>query len=177
MGELLTRAETIEKLLDLYTRQYNIDRDAAGVPYLAARCDYFEYNQQYVISRKAELWSANREEFLYLFDVPHLTEEIYRQCEAWANQDGSGRMKIGPGHMSSDITAVFVCDGCDDYALAALKKSRIHKSFHFSFHGWMDYRAVLLLPNKESVETNGAGKREVKFMKKVLYSKKRKGEN
>ena len=90
----LTREEACDKLLRLYKSYYNIhrfdggesavregstakgktDEEVSGIVAehgypLVARCDFFEHSQKYVISRKAELWSADREEFLYLFSV------------------------------------------------------------------------------------------------------------
>lgn len=165
------RKEILESLLKSYQRYYNIETYGQPGSYLAARCDYFEHAEKYVISRRAELWSANCEEFLYLFDVPKLTTEIYKQCEKLAYEDGSGRMNVGPGHMYTYITAVFACDDADEEAVRALKKSRIHKSFHFSLHGWMDYRAALVVSGKDGVSSNGAGRCVAKIMKKVLYSK------
>ena len=88
-----------------------------------------------------------------------------------ASEDGMNRMHIGPGHMCTYITAVIISDSADEDAVKALKKSRLHKSFHFSFHGWMDYRAALVVTDQDSVQTNGAGRCMTKVMKKVLYSK------
>ena len=167
-----SRKEKTEKLLKGYQRYYNIYPAEAEQAPLVARCDYFEHSEKYVISRKAELWSADSEEFLYLFEVQHLTEEVYRACMHLATEDGMGRMNIGPGHMYSYITVVIVCDTADEAAVRALKKSRLHKSFHFSFHGWMDYRAALVTGETGRVETNGAGRCMTKVMKKVLYSTK-----
>lgn len=167
----MSRKEIQDKLLKSYQRYYNIYPAEEEQRPLIARCDYFEHSEKYVLSRKAELWSADAEEFLYLFDVPHLTEELYETCMKTATEDGMGRMNIGPGHMYSYITAVIICDSADEKAAVALKKSRLHKSFHFSFHGWMDYRAALVLRNESRLVTNGAGRCMTKVMKKVLDSK------
>lgn len=171
MGLAGSREEITEKLLRSYQRYYNINHAEAEQSPLVARCDYFEHSEKYVISRKAELWSADSEEFLYLFDVPHLTAEVYEACMKQATEDGMGRMNIGPGHMYTYITAVIISDSADEDAVKALKKSRLHKSFHFSFHGWMDYRAALVLTDSDRLQTNGAGRCMTKVMKKVLYSK------
>lgn len=167
----MSREEIEQKLLKSYQRFYNIDQSETSQQGLVARCDYFEHSEKYVLSRKAELWSADSEEFLYLFDVPHLTLEAYEACRQFAIEDGMGRMNIGPGHMYTYITVVIVSDHADEDAVKALKKSRFHKSFHFSFHGWLDYRAALVSQDKEKVLTNGAGRCMTKVMKKVLYSK------
>lgn len=165
------REEIIDRLLKSYQRFYNIYPSEENQRPFLARCDYFEHSEKYVLSKKAELWSADSEEFLYLFDVPHLTVEEYERCMKLASEDGMNRMHIGPGHMYSYITAVIICDSADPEAVKALKKSRIHKSFHFSFHGWMDYRAVLVTANSDCIATNGAGRCITKIVKKVLYSK------
>jgi hypothetical protein len=78
--------------------------------------------------------------------------------------------------MCSYITAVIVCDSCDSEAAASLKKSRIHKSFQFSLRGWMDYRAIVIGAEDSSVTSNAAGRSAAKNLKKVLYSKIKKGE-
>jgi hypothetical protein len=79
--------------------------------------------------------------------------------------------------MCSYITAVIVCASCDSEAAAALKKSRIHKSFQFSLRGWMDYRAVAIQTGDGNLVANGAVRSAAKYLKKVLYSKTKKGEN
>lgn len=165
---VLSREEIVNKLLKGYQTYYNIERNEDPDNYLAARCDYYEHAEKYVMSRKAELWSADSEEFLYLFNVPHLTPEIYERCKSFAYEDGMGRANIGPGHMYSYITAVIISDQADEDAVKALRKSRIHKSFHFSLHGWMDYRAALVVTEGGGISTNGAGRCVAKILKKVL---------
>ena len=168
-----TRQEAIQILLKSYQAYYNITLFDEEQKPLTALCEYFEHSEKYVLHRKAELWSANCEEFLYLFDVPHLTLEVFEQCKEKAYQDGSGRMNIGPGHMYSYITPIFVCDQVDEDARKALKKCRIYKSFHFSLHGWMDFHAALVDLGHDRFDSNRAGKTTVKILKKVLLHQKK----
>ena len=144
-----------------------------GYP-LIARCDFFEHSQKYVISRKAELWAADREEFLYLFNVPELTMEIFEKCKAYVCEDGMERINVGPGHMYTYLTAIFLCDSCDNNVIRAIRKTRIYKSFHFSLHGWMDYHNVVAVFDNSLVDSNYSGKSSAKFMKKIFYHKKEK---
>ena len=68
-----TRETAIARLLKSYEAYYDVHLfEDEQIP-ITARCDFFEHSQKYVISRKAELWSADCEEFLYLLDIPHLT--------------------------------------------------------------------------------------------------------
>ena len=41
-----------------------------------------------------------------------------------------------PDHIYPYITAIFVCDSCDEEAERTLKKCKIFKNFKFSIHGW-----------------------------------------
>lgn len=168
------RKEAAERLLQSYEAYFNITRfDEEHAP-LTARCDFFEHSQKYVLSQKAELWAADSEEFVYIYNIPHLTLELFQQCKDMAYEDGCGRMHIGPGHMYTFITAVFLCDTCDGDAMKALKKCRIYKSFHFSLHGWLDYHnAVVCFEEDNRVESNYAGRSTAKILKKVLFSKKK----
>lgn len=166
------RAEAVEKLLKSYEAYFNVNRfDEDGSP-LTARCDFFEHSQKYVLSKRAELWSTDSEEFLYLFNVPRLDLETLNSCQKMAYEDGMSRLNIGPGHMYSFITTVFLCDSCDEDARKVLRKTRIYKSFHFSLHGWMDYHTVVVSLDGERVDSNYSGRSTAKIMKKVLFNKK-----
>lgn len=168
-----TRESAIQRLLDSYQTYYNITRFDEEQKPLTALCEFFEHSQKYVMSRKAELWSADCEEFLYLYDVEHLTKEIFEKCRDYAREDGLKRANIGPGHMYTYITPVIVCDTCDEEARKALKKCRIYQSFHFSLHGWMDFHAAVLEVSDDRITSNRSGKCVEKIMKKVLYQRKR----
>ena len=172
------RMDAVEKLLQSYESYFNITRfDEEHLP-LTARCDFFEHSQKYVLSRKAELWASDSEEFVYLYNVPRLTKEIFESCKSQAYEDGCKRMHIGPGHMYSFITAIFLCDTCDADAMTALKKSRIYKSFHFSLHGWLDYHnAIVCFEDGDRIESNYAGRSTAKILKKILFPKKKRRED
>lgn len=168
-----TRQSAVSRLLDSYKAYYNITQCGEEQKPLAAVCEFFEHSEKFVLSRKAELWSAECEEFIYLFETERLTLELYEKCRDFAREDGLKRAHIGPGHMYTYITPVFVCDSCDEDARKALKKCRIYQSFHFSFHGWMDFHVAVLEVGDDRITTNRSGRCVEKIMKKVLYPKKK----
>ncbi len=167
-----TRENIIDILLKSYVAYYNITDFGTEREPLRALCEYYEHAEKYMVSRKVSLWAADSEEFIYLFDVPHLTLEVFEACKKTAYEDGMDRLHIGPGHMYSYITPIIVCDTCDEEAVKALKKCHIYKSFHFSFHGWMDFHAATVIGDSDRIESNRAGRTTAKILKKVLYSKK-----
>ena len=119
-----TRETAIERLLKSYQAYYNIHMFEDEQTPITARCDFFEHSQKYVISKKAELWSAENEEFLYLLNIPHLTLAEFEKWRDYVLEDGKKLLHIGPGHMCSAITPIFICDTCDEDARKALKKCR-----------------------------------------------------
>ena len=173
---IYTRESAIDRLLDSYTAYYNVNMFNGEHGMITARCDFFEHSGRYVISKKAELWTADNEEFLYLINIPHLTCELYEKWRDYVHADGMERLHIGPGHMSSFITPVFICDTCEEDARRALKKCRISKSFHFSLHGWMDHHTALVELSTGQIDANPGGRHTAKFLKKVLYSSRMKGD-
>ncbi len=84
------------------------------------------------------------------------------------------RAHIGPGHMYTYITPVFICDTCQEDARKAVRKCRIYKSFKFSLHGWMDFHAAVLEVGSNRITTNGSGKCVEKVLKNVLFKDKKK---
>ena len=165
-----TREAVIDRLLKSYSSCYNIHLIEDDQVPITARCDFFEHSGKYVISKKAELWSADNEEFLYLVNIPHLTLELYQKWRDYIHEDGMGRIHVGPGHMASFITPVFICDTCEEEARKALKKCRIYKSFHFSWYGWMNVHTAAVIREGNRVITNRMGRGNAKFMKNILNS-------
>lgn len=169
-----TRETAINRLLDGYQTYFNITRFEDEHKPLTAICEFFERSEKYVVSRQAKLWTADCEEFVYLFDVECLTRELYERCRDQAYEDGMKRANIGPGHMYTYITPVFVCDSCQEEARRALKKCRIYKSFRFSLHGWMDFHTAVLEAESNKITTNRSGRCVEKILKNVLFNSKKK---
>ena len=153
----MTREDAVERLCDVYGGSFDITRcEEAELP-LAAKMDFYVHNSKYVLSKKAKLWEANSFEYVYLFTVPHLTREIYEQCERLAYEQGRARIRPGPNHMYTYISAIFLCDSCDPEARKALKRCRRYESFRLSYWGWMDFHTALVVLPEESVATNASG--------------------
>ena len=189
-----SRQEIVERLLAGYRRFYNITRFDGGpnphpeewkglregdkVPPLSfpgngnlvAVCEYYERGQQYFLFRTNELWSSQQEEFIFLFSVGTLTKEVFEACRDFAREEGMKLAHIGPGHMYTYITPVFVCDTAEEAAIALLEKCRIYKSFLFSFHGWMDFHIACFETGKNKLYFNRSGRCMEKNMKKVLLT-------
>jgi len=188
----MTREAAVERLLDGYRRYYTITRFDGGfnIPYaeyqgiregekvqppelegeshLSAFCEYYERNGQHIFFRSNEIWSSQEEEFIFLFNIPHMTKELFEKCRDYCWEEGRRLAHIGPGHMYTYISPIFVCDTMDDDAAEALAKSKLYKSFKFSFHGWMELHTACFPVKENRLHFNRAGRCMEKNIKYVL---------
>lgn len=154
----VSRLAMLAKLNDAYTVYFDKRPVEADIPLLAACYAFHSTDESFVLSRKIRLWRAETHEFVYVFSVPELSAELYDTCRGRALELGMRLIRPHIEHRSSFITAVFVCDSMTDDAAVAVKKSRHHKDFLFSLHGWMDYRAAAVNLATGSIAVNGAGR-------------------
>ena len=106
------KENAVERLLKSYRRFYNITRFDGGIsppleegrnlreavklsPFrederngLAAVCEYYEKTGQHLFLKSNEIWSANQEEFIFLFTADHLTADLFERCRDYAYNAG-----------------------------------------------------------------------------------------
>lgn len=186
------RKEAVERLLSGYRRYYNVTRFDGGFnpppeeykgiceagkltppalseePSLVAVCEYYEKAEQYFLFKSNELWATHQEEFIFLFSIKNLTKELFETCRDYAYEEGMKLAHIGPGHMYSYISPVFVCETAEPEAVKALEKCKIYKSFKFSFHGWMDFHTACFEASKRKLYFNHSGLCMKKNLEKIL---------
>ena len=170
----MTRSEAADKLLDRYAGYYDISPAGEGQAPLVATCDFHAHSEKYALSRKAKLWEAGSHEYVFVFSVPHLTEDIFNACRDYAYERGMAKVEPGPNHMYSYITAMFLCDTCEKAAKKALRRCRIYKSFKMAFWGWMDFHTGLAVLEDEKAFSNASGRSAAQLLKKTLFCKAKK---
>ncbi len=173
MDSTWSREQILDRLFRGYEAYFDVERyqseRADGLP-LKGCCHFFVHSEKYVLLKKAKLWVADSNEFVYVFSVPVLTKDIYEACKSYAYDQGMKLIDPKPGHMYSYITAVFVCDTCTPEAGKALQKCRVYKSFRFSWYGWMNLHTAAIIREGAQVLTNRMGRGNAKFMKNILNS-------
>ena len=162
----INREKVMNALLE--THQSYFDMFPCQEGYLVARGDFHVHSEKYVLIKKAKLWEADCNEFVYFFSVGQLTAEILDKCIDLAYREGMPKIEPKDGHMYSYITALFVCDECDGEALKKLKKCRIHKEFKFSLHGWMDFHSGVIVCGQGTTAFNKSGKDKKKLLDDIV---------
>ena len=116
------------------------------------------------------MWSADADEYVYVFRVAHLTEEIADASIKYAYDMGMplidlDHVSIKHQHMRTHLVALFICDTADMAAIKKIKKCKIYKSFQFSLKGWMEMHTDLLTLSDSKVYCNRYGTETAKFLK------------
>lgn len=171
----MDRKTYLDRVMDRYEGCYDVERSETSADGLAAICEYHEHDVGYAVIRKAEMWSADRHEYVWFYSVPHLTAALYDRYYEEAFKAGMERVKPGEGHMSSAVVVVMIADTADEDALMKLKKTRYRKDFKFGLNGWMAVRTAGIVLEKELVVSNGEGRNERKFFDSILHPRKPKG--
>lgn len=170
----LTHEELTQALLNSYEAYYDIARVDDGSP-LVATCDFHSTSERYVLTKKAKLWAAETNEYVFLFHVPELNMDSLAVCRDLALEQGMEKIHPHPEHMYSHITAILLCDSVQPDALELLERYKKSANFKLSLHGWMEYRIAAVDLSTAEVFTNRKGKELRKNLFKVMdFETKRK---
>lgn len=170
----MDRKTFLDKVIERYEGCYDINRMGENGDGLVAVCEYHEHDVGYALVRKAEMWSADRHEYVWFYSVPHLSVQLYDTYYEEAFKAGMERVNPDKGHMSSAVVVVIIADTADADALEKLKKTRFRKDFKFGLNGWMAVRTAGIVLSDETVVTNGEGRNEKKFFNSILHPVKNK---
>lgn len=153
----------------------NIEPDKTELPLVATATMHMS-ESGYVLTRKAEMWSANSNEHVYFFSADSFTPELCEQCIDYAHEDGMSRIDLegDSNHMCTRIVAVFIADELSDEAISDIKSCKIYKNFKMGLRGWMEMHTVGVRLDNESVCFNKYGRETARFYDEILHPEKRK---
>lgn len=159
-----------DQLLDGYQANYDIERIENGEDGLVAKAHMHVSESQCAIFKEFEMWTADADEYVYIYRIPHLTDALAEKIINFVHADGMPLIKldhvtIRNQHMCTHLVALFLCDTADEDAIKRVKKCRIYKSFQFSLKGWMEMHTDLLTLSDEKIYANRYGKDTAKFLK------------
>lgn len=178
----INKNEIIEKVLEGYRSSYDVTvMETQGADFIVAKAQMHETESGFVLTRKAEMWSASNHEYVWFYSVPNLSADFAQKAIEQVNKEGLELIdwKNNKNHMCSRLSVVFFCDDADAAALDIVKKCKIYKSFQFSLKGWMEVHTAALVTGTEQVVSNRYGKATGEYLKTVLHPEmaKKKGGN
>ena len=167
----MERQDFLEKILKSYAPYYDIEILEEPEGPLVAKAAYHEHGSGYLLSKKAVLYTADKHEYVWFYSVPRLTQELWQSFRDQVVAEGTPMVDPKPGHMSTALTAVVVCDEAEEAALEAAKKCRIRKSFQFSLRGWMEVQTAIAEMGRAAVTGNAPARDTAEFLKNLLHPK------
>ena len=167
----MERQDFLDKIIKSYAPYYDIEilEDAEGP--LVAKAAYHEHGSGYLLSKKAVLYTADKHEYVWFFSVPRLTQELYQSFLDQVVAEGLPMVDPKPGHMSTALSAVVICDEAEEAALETARKCRTRKSFQFSLRGWMEVQTVIAEMGRTAVTGNTFARDTAEFLKNLLCPK------
>ena len=155
----MTQTERLDKLLDAYSHQYDVDRvGELGGGVFPATATYYLRDENYLISKSHVLSAVENHDYVYFSLNEHLNAAAMQRLIDKSLQLGKQRVKPHKEHMSSFVTLVILADSIDEEAKKLLKRTRFRKYFRLALHGWMEYHITAMEISTMSFLSNPAGR-------------------
>ena len=169
----MTRTEIFDRIYDAYCTWYDMTRHGEDEAPFAAVGEFHSTDSTYVLSRKVTVWSANSNDYLYVFTADTFTSDEVMKCIELARTEGEAKISPDKDHRSSYVTALFICDHADSAVVKAVKGDRYRKDFTFGLKGWEEVHTAVITVSDSKVITNGDGRNTAKFLKSIVVPKKK----
>ena len=159
--------QAIKKLLPAFSQYYTI-KETDITPPFCAEAEFRSHNEQYFLVRSAHIADIDSNEFVYFADSDSLDtrklEELIKS--AW----NAGLAKVRPynGHRNSDVSLLIFTKTISPETIQKIKKTKLYKSYKFSFHGWSNFKLAVCTTSDLTIYTNRHGKDFIKLIIKNL---------
>lgn len=174
----MTRDEFWRQIEEGYAENYDIENIEPGtyeLPLIAKATMHLE-ETGYVLTRKAEMWSANSDEHVYFYSADDFTAELCERCIDFAYEDGMSMVDLEnkSNHMCTRVVAIFFCDDISGDAVKVIKSCKLYKNFKMGLKGWLEVHAVGVSLKSGEVYHNRYGRETSTFYVELLHPEKRK---
>ena len=165
----MTKEHYLQKLMPSYESffdiEYKVVIDSREFPAIA---QFHSRSEKYVLVRSAKLWATEMNEYAYFSfaDVPTLNEFISLKKDVL--QLGLKKIKPHSEHMYSYVSLILVADSLTNEIIQEIKKTNYHKTYLFSFHGWMYLRIAAVDLSNGKVYSNHRGKELLPLLQNIL---------
>lgn len=155
----ITLQQRLDKLLDAYSHQYDIERnvEASGFCY-PATATYYLRDENYLISRQHVLSAVEQHEYLYFYLTDHLTVNDLQVQIDLSRQAGLSKVKPHKDHMFSNVGLVILANTIEPEAQRLIRRTRFRKNYRLTFHGWTEYQLAAMEVSTNRFFSNPAGK-------------------
>lgn len=159
--------DVIKKLLPAFERYYTIKKDDITPPF-CAEAEFRSHNEQYFLVRSAHIADIDSNEFVYFASPDELTTEKLEELVKAAWDAGLAKVRPYNGHRNSDVSLLIFTKSISSETIQKIKKTKLYKSYKFSFHGWSHFKLAVCKITDMEIYTNRQGKDFAKLIKKNI---------
>lgn len=163
----MVHSQAIEKILPAFERYYTIKKDEITPPF-CAEAEFRSHNEQYFLVRSAHIADLDSNEFVFFADCDELTEQSLSDLVNTAWNTGLQKVKPHSGHRNSDISLIIFTNKLSDASKIKIKKTKLYKSYKFSFHGWSNFKLTVYSLDEMTAYSNRHGKDFAKLIMKNI---------
>ena len=159
-------SEAIKKLLPAFEQYYTVKQDSE--PPFCNEAEFRSHNEQYFLVRSAHIADIDSNEFVYFATESSINNENLQTLINQAWERGLAKVKPYNGHRNSDVTLIVLASKINEETKKLIKKTRLYKSYKFSFHGWSNFKLAVVELDTQGIYFNRFGKDYQKLLKNNL---------
>ncbi|MBQ2528633.1 MAG: hypothetical protein II584_04915 [Treponema sp.] len=149
--------EALEKILNSFTRYYNVKTSDVEPPF-SAEAEFHAHGEKYLLVKSAHIADIDSNEYVFFASEESLDAERLNEIVETAWERGISRIKPYYGHRNSDVVLFIFADGISEDAVKLAKKIRRYKSYMFSIYGWSHFRLAICDCSVQKFTFNRMGK-------------------
>ncbi|MDD3393315.1 MAG: hypothetical protein PHG19_01560 [Anaerotignum sp.] len=165
----MTKETFLQKLMPSYEAYFDIKNNVSiGSRKFPAIAQFHSRSEKYVLVHSAKIWSTEMNEYVYFAfaDTPSLQDFLSLKGDVL--EAGLAQIKPHSEHMYSYVTLILAADGLPEEIIKEIKKTKYHKTYLFSLHGWMYLRIAAVDLSNGTVYTNHRGKELLPLLQNIL---------
>lgn len=153
---MMSAAEAMEKVLQMYGQYYKVKREGAAEPF-PAEAESTVTDELLSGFKTVKISTAVSREIVFFAAEERLTAERAQRLADAAWAEGLSRVQPGPDHRNTDVILIMLADRIDPEAEALLKKTKHSKNFLLTFHGWSVLRLIAIETPSRNMVCNKMG--------------------
>ncbi len=160
-------SDAIKQILPAFEQYYTVKKEEITPPF-CSEAEFRSHNEQYFLVRSAHIADIDSNEFVYFADPEELTSEKFDELVNAAWNAGLAKVRPYNGHRNSDVSLLVFTKSINHETISSIKKTKLYKSYKFSFHGWSHFKLAVCNTSDMEVYTNRQGKDYTKLIKQNL---------
>ena len=165
----IERSLFIEILKDAYSAYYSIVSEEGTEFPLAFRADYHSRDEQYFLTKSANIWANEKVEYAYVFSAPGFDPALAERCMDWALQDMLPRVKPHKEHQYTNCKVILIADSLEEETISVVQKKKFSKSYGpLSLHGYTELITAAVDLEAEKTYPNRVGRGLDEFFGKLF---------